>query len=64
MAERNFVIQHQPLRVPSSFGPDGRAFVIQTNELMDDIYRRLTNIQQSLKDLDARVKALEDTENV
>ena len=64
MADRKFVIQHQPLRVPSSFSSDGRSFVGQVDNLMDDIYRRLTSISQSLKDLDERVKALEETDDV
>ena len=50
MAEKYSVIQqHQPLRVPSSWGKQEKAFVMQLEEVLDDIYRRFGRLR--LEDL-------------
>lgn len=42
MAEKEYstIQQHQPLRVPASFDKQGRALIVQLDEIFDDIYRR------------------------
>lgn len=37
--------QHQPLRTPSSFDAQGKAFVAQLEEVLDDIYRRFGRLR-------------------
>ena len=59
MADKIPVIQHQPLRVPKSFGPQEKAFVAQLEELLDDIYRRFAIHDKKIKDLTERVSELE-----
>jgi hypothetical protein len=36
----NTIQQHQQLRVPSEFGRTGKQFVLQLDEILDDVYRR------------------------
>ena len=48
--------QHQPLRVPQSFDKQGRALIVQLDEIFDDIYRRFgrlktTDLGKELQDL-------------
>ena len=42
MADKEYstIQQHQPLRVPASFDKQGRALIVQLDEIFDDIYRR------------------------
>ena len=47
--------QHDPLRVPERWQGQERAFVIQMERLLDEIYAQLGN-------LDKRIKALEEEE--
>lgn len=54
--EYSTIQQHQPLRVPQSFDKQGRALVLQLDEIFDDIYRRFgrlktTDLGSKLKDL-------------
>lgn len=37
--------QHEPLRVPSGWGQQERAFIAQLEELFDDVYRRFNRIR-------------------
>jgi len=37
--------QHQPLRVPQSFDKQGRALIVQLDEIFDDIYRRFGRLK-------------------
>lgn len=37
--------QHEPLRVPSGWGQQERAFIAQLEELFDDVYRRFNRIK-------------------
>lgn len=37
--------QHQPLRTPKSFDKEGRALVLQIDEVFDDIYRRFGRLR-------------------
>ena len=46
MADKYSTIQqHQPLRVPSSFDKQGRALIVQLDEIFDDIYRRFGRLR-------------------
>lgn len=46
MADKYSTIQqHQPLRVPSSFDKQGRALIVQLDEILDDIYRRFGRLR-------------------
>lgn len=57
MAEKYSTIQqHQPLRVPSSFDKQGRALVVQLDEIFDDIYRRFGRLRT--EDLGGSLKNL------
>lgn len=60
MADKYSTIQqHQPLRVPESFGSQGKMFVVQLDEIFDDIYRRFGRIR--LEDLgDKLVQEIKD----
>ena len=60
-------IKHEPLRVPDKWQGQDRAFVIQLERLMDDIYIRRgkileteTELKEAIAALDERVTALED----
>lgn len=48
--------QHQPLRVPSSFDRQGRALIVQLDEIFDDIYRRFGRLRT--EDLGGKLKNL------
>lgn len=48
--------QHQPLRVPSSFDKQGRALIVQLDEIFDDIYKRFGRLKVS--DLGGTLKNL------
>ena len=37
--------QHEPLRVPSGWGQQERAFIAQLEALFDDVYRRFNRIR-------------------
>ena len=46
MADKYSTIQqHQPLRVPASFDKQGRALIVQLDEIFDDIYRRFGRLR-------------------
>ena len=48
MADKYSTIQqHQPLRVPNSFDKQGRALIVQLDEIFDDIYRRFGRLKVS-----------------
>lgn len=50
MADKYSTIQqHQPLRVPESFGSQGKMLIVQLDEIFDDIYRRFGRLR--LEDL-------------
>lgn len=53
--------QHEPLRIPERWSGQDRAFVIQLERSMDDIYIILGNIEEALSELEKRVKELEET---
>lgn len=52
MAIRKRRIQHEPLRVPSHWKTEDRAFVIQLERILDDIYQRLANLQEAQEQTD------------
>lgn len=57
MADKYSTIQqHQPLRVPASFDKQGRALIVQLDEIFDDIYRRYGRLKVS--DLGSELKDL------
>lgn len=37
--------QHQPLRIPASFDKQGRALILQLDEIFDDIYKRFGRLR-------------------
>jgi len=45
MAEYSTIQQHQPLRTPNDFSKQGRALVLQLDEIFDDIYRRFGRLR-------------------
>jgi hypothetical protein len=46
MADKYSTIQqHQPLRVPESFDRQGKALIVQLDEIFDDIYRRFGRLR-------------------
>lgn len=49
------VKQHEPLRVPQHWNTEDRAFVIQLNQTLDDLYGQIGRLEQ-------RVKTLEESE--
>lgn len=51
----NRVKQHEPLRVPQHWNTEDRAFVIQLNQTLDDLYGKIGRLEQ-------RVKTLEESE--
>ena len=60
-------VKHEPLRVPDGWKGQDRAFVIQLERQLDDIYNRLgklmetqTELRTAAADLDDRVTTLED----
>lgn len=60
-------VKREPLRVPEKWQGQDRAFVIQLERLMDDIYIRLgkmleaeTEMKKAIADLEERVSALEE----
>lgn len=57
MADKYSTIQqHQPLRVPASFDRQGRALIVQLDEIFDDIYRRFGRLR--VEDLGTKLKDL------
>ena len=59
MSERrkySTVWQRQPLRVPDAWNEDERRFVMQLEEVLDDIYRRFGRIR--LKDLSPELRQM------
>ena len=59
----NTIQQHQPLRVPSSWGESEKRFVAQLEEVLDDLYRRFNRLRMEDlgKDLRNRIIADEDS---
>lgn len=46
MADKYSTIQqHQPLRVPASFDAQGKALIVQLDEVFDDVYRRFGRLR-------------------
>ena len=47
MADEKYstIQQHQPLRVPASFDKQGKALIVQLDEIFDDIYRRFGRLR-------------------
>ena len=61
MADNSFTIQRQPLRVPENFGRQERMLVVQIEEVLDDVYRRIARLDKQVKELGERISSLEDT---
>ena len=60
-------LKHEPLRVPEKWAGQDRAFVIQLERQLEDIYNRLgkimeaeTALKEAVSALDDRVAALEE----
>ena len=54
--KRAMIRGHEPLRVPSKWTGEDRAFVIQLERILDDIYSRFGRI--GLKDLSPELQEL------
>lgn len=53
--------QHQPLRVPASFDKQGKALIVQLDEIFDDLYKRFGRLR--IEDMGSAFrKRLEDDE--
>lgn len=70
MSSYNTIQQHQPLRVPHSWGTAERRFVAQLEEVLDDIYRRFGRLrwedlgkvlQHRFTSADGKISQLEQT---
>lgn len=48
---KQFVKQHEPLRVPDKWMGQDRAFVIQINRLLDEIYAQIGTLEKKIDDL-------------
>lgn len=48
---KQFVRQHEPLRVPDKWRTSDRMFVIQLNRLLDEIYAQLGMLEKKISDL-------------
>lgn len=48
---KQFVRQHEPLRVPEHWKGQDRSFVIQINRLLDEIYAQLGTLEKKIADL-------------
>ena len=48
--------QHEPLRVPSDWGAQEKRFVVQIEEILDDLYRRFNRIR--LTDLNSELRGM------
>lgn len=61
MADKYSTIQqHQPLRVPASFDKQGRALIVQLDEIFDDIYRRFGRLRMEDMSKSFRQKITDD----
>jgi len=56
---KSMIPQHEPLRVPTGWNSESRAFVIQLERIHDDIYKHFTplNIKDFSPELLAQLKA-------
>lgn len=70
MSDYSTIQQHQPLRIPASWGAQERRFIAQLEEILDDIYRRFGRLkwadlgkalQQRFQSADGKISMLEQT---
>ena len=59
----NKIRQHPPLIAPVGWNQNEQQFARQADSLFDDAYRLIGNLEQKIKDMENRLKALEGDEN-
>lgn len=64
MPEYATIQQHQPLRVPQSFDRQGKALVLQLDEVFDDIYRRFGRLRLADMGKEFRKQIADDEGNI
>jgi hypothetical protein len=58
----NRIKQHPPLISPAGWNQNEQQFVRQADNLFDDTYRLIGNLEQKIKELENRLAALEGDE--
>ena len=58
---KQFVRQHEPLRIPDHWRGQDRVFVIQINRLLDEIYAQLGMLEKKIADLQPEEEGEEET---
>ena len=58
----NKIRQHPPLIAPAGWNQSEQQFARQTDNLFDDAYRLIGNLEQKIKDMENRLAALEGDE--
>lgn len=48
---KQFVKQHEPLRIPENWRTQDRVFAIQLNRLLDEIYAKIGTLEKKIDDL-------------
>ena len=64
MPEYATIQQHQPLRVPASFDRQGKALVLQLDEVFNDIYRRFGRLRLADMGKEFRKQIADDEGNI
>lgn len=59
MAQK-FVRQHEPLRIPDKWRGSDRAFAIQLNRILDEVYAMVGNLEQKIKELEPEEEVEEE----
>ena len=59
---KEFVKQHEPLRIPDKWHTSDRAFAIQLNRILDEVYALIGNLEQNVKHLQKQVDGLQPEE--
>ena len=55
--------QHEALRVPNNWRDQDRAFVIQLERILDDLYGLLGNLEKRVKQIEEESENAGDTES-
>lgn len=61
MAQK-FIRQHEPIRIPEKWYGQDRAFAIQLNRLFDEVYAKLGDLDQKIKELQPEEETVEEEE--
>ena len=55
MDNRNMIPQHEPLRIPVKWDANERAFVLQIERILEDIYRNLSLLKRKIDSLEQQI---------